>query len=47
MMNTIYPADKMKITAITYGGNKDNKSDNPNIGTAIPTTLYFFRIFKV
>ena len=31
----------------SHSGNKDNKSDNPNIGTTAPTMLYFFRIFKV
>ena len=46
MMNAIYPADKMKITAITYGGNKDKMSDKLMNGTTIPDSLYFFKIFK-
>ena len=36
----------MKITANTYGGNKDKMSDNPMNGTINPTRLYFFKIFK-
>ncbi len=47
MMNAIYPVDKMKITPVTYGGNKDKMSDNPINGTTIPDRLYFFKIFKV
>lgn len=38
MMNAMYPADKMKITANTYGGNKDKMSDNPIIGIIAPMT---------
>ena len=37
----------MNMIQISHSGNKDNKSDNPNNGTTIPTMLYFFRIFKV
>ena len=47
MMNAMYTTHKINIAAVTYGGSKDNKSDNPNIGNAIPTTLYFLRTFKV
>ena len=37
----------MKITANTYGGNKDKMSDNPMNGIINPTRLYFFKVFKV
>jgi len=46
MINAIYPADKMKIAATTYGDNKDKMSDNPIIGITAPMMLYFFKIFK-
>jgi len=46
MMNARYDADKMKITAITYGGNKDKISDKLIIGITAPMMLYFFKIFK-
>lgn len=47
MINARYPADKMKITAVTYGGNKDRMRNNPIIGTITPDREYFFKIFKV
>jgi hypothetical protein len=47
MMNAVYPVDKIKITPVTYGGNKDKMSDKPINGTINPMMLYFFKIFKV
>ena len=47
MMNAIYPVDKIKIAATTYGGNKDKMSDKLINGTINPMMLYFFKIFKV
>ena len=46
-MNAVYPVDKIKITPVTYGGNKDKMSDKPINGTINPMMLYFFKIFKV
>jgi hypothetical protein len=36
MINAMYPADKMKITATTYDGNKDKISDKLIIGITAP-----------
>lgn len=47
MVNAMYPADKIKMAATTYGGNKDKMRYNPIIGTIIPDREYFLRIFKV
>ncbi len=44
MMNTIYPADKIKIPAVTYNGNADNKIDIPRTGVSNSARLYFFKI---
>jgi len=45
MMNAMYPADKMKITAVTYSGSAESKIDTPRIGASNSTRLYFFKIF--
>jgi len=43
-MNAIYPADEMKIAAVTYNGNAENKIDTPRTGVSNSTKLYFFKI---